>query len=272
MALASGLRSSLAGAASDRNRDRLKSALGVAAFHALLGYIFIAGLGFDVVREVREELKMFDVAREVPPPPAEPPPPTGEMTEKKKTPDPEGAASPANLRNTPSPIVAPPPKVRLEVPPPVIAAPVAAEGTAPAAGAAEVPGPGTGKGGQGTGTGSGEHGNGNGGGGGGGVAVGPRYLSGIIRSSDYPRPRTETGPERVVHFRVVVGTDGRLSRCRVTRSSGYPDLDKVTCRLYERRFRFSPARDVWGRAVPQVLDADHAWWGIGERGGPRGQE
>jgi protein TonB len=244
----------------------------VAAFHALLGYIFIAGLGFDVVREVREELKMFDVAREVPPPPAEPPPPTGEMTEKKKTPDPEGAASPANLRNTPSPIVAPPPKVRLEVPPPVIAAPVAAEGTAPAAGAAEVPGPGTGKGGQGTGTGSGEHGNGNGGGGGGGVAVGPRYLSGIIRSSDYPRPRTETGPERVVHFRVVVGTDGRLSRCRVTRSSGYPDLDKVTCRLYERRFRFSPARDVWGRAVPQVLDADHAWWGIGERGGPRGQE
>ena len=250
------------------NRDRIVSAAGVGAFHALLAYVLISGLGFEVVREVRQELKMFDVTEELPPPVAEPPAPTGPMTEKKTTPDPEGAAAPANLKNTPSPIVAPPPEVRIEVPPPVIAAPVAGQGSAPAAGAAEVPGPGTGRGGQGSGTGSGLHGNGTGGGGGGGIAIGARYLSGIIRPSDYPRPKS-TEPERIVRFRVLVGTNGRLTGCRVTRSSGYPDLDAVTCRLYERRFRFAPARDVWGQAVPQMLDADHAWWGIGENGPAR---
>jgi protein TonB len=225
----------------------------------LLGYIFITGLGFDVVREVREELKMFDVARELPPPPAEPPPPTGEMTEKKKTPDPEGAASPANLKNTPSPIVAPPPKVRLEVPPPVIAAPVAGRATAPAAGAAEVPGPGTGKGGQGTGTGSGEHGSGTGGGGGGGMARGARWIRGGIYEADYPGAAWRAGAGGTVHIRFVVGRDGRVDDCSVTRSSGRGDLDSTTCRLIKRRFRYEPARDSQGKPVPEVVRGNHEW-------------
>lgn len=263
MALGADLRSALR---SERNRDRMKSAVAVGAFHGLIFYVLISGLGATVVREAARELKMFDVALEVVPPPAEPPPPTGPMTQMKKSPEPEGAAAPANLENSPSPIVAPPPEIRIEVPPPVIAAPIAGQGSAPAAGAAPVPGPGTGSGGVGTGTGSGRHGDGTGGGGGGGVAVPPRYVSGRIRPSDYPRPKASE-PERIVHFQVLVGTNGRLSRCRITRSSGYPDLDSVTCRLYERRFRFAPARDVWGRAVPQILQAEHSWWGIGE-GGP----
>jgi protein TonB len=75
------------------NRDRLKSGLAVTAFHALLGYALITGLGIEVQREVGEQLKMFDVTEEPPPPPAEPPPAQEEISEKRQTKDPEGAAS-----------------------------------------------------------------------------------------------------------------------------------------------------------------------------------
>jgi protein TonB len=241
------------------NRDRVKSAIGVAAFHALLGYAFITGLGFDVVREASEQLKMFDVTEELPPPPVEPPPPAGPMTQKKKTPDPEGAAAPPNIKNTPTEIVAPPPKVKLPVPPPIPAAPVAGQGSAPAAGAAEVPGPGTGRGGAGTGTGSGLNGNGTGGGGGSGRPVGARWVRGSIEESDYPRRAYEAGAGGTVLLRFTVQTDGSVRGCRVTRSSGFPELDDTTCRLIERRFRYQPARDNFGRPVTAEIVGEHEW-------------
>lgn len=243
----------------DMNRDRLKSVLGVAVFHALLGYALVVGLGFDVVQQVSEELKMFDVAEELPPPPVVEPPPAGPMTKEKKTPNPEGAASPANLKDTPTPVVAPPPEVRIEVPPPIVAAPIAGQGTAPAAGAAPVPGPGTGSGGQGTGTGSGTHGNGTGGGGGGGVRTRAEWISGSIEQSDYPRAAAEVRAGGTVHLRFVVQPNGRVNGCRVTRSSGRQDLDTATCRLLEQRLRYRPARDLWGRAVPEAVIGDHVW-------------
>lgn len=241
------------------NRDRVKSALAVAAFHALLGYAFITGLGFDMVQEASEKLKMFDVTEELPPPPVEPPPPAGPMTEKKETPDPEGAASPPNIKNTPTQIVAPPPEVKLPVPPPIPAAPVAGQGSASAAGAAEVPGPGTGRGGVGTGTGSGLSGNGTGGGGGGGRPLRARWIRGGIDEGDYPRRAYEAGIGGTVFLRFVVQPDGRVGGCRVTRSSGFAELDNVTCRLIEKRFRYEPARDNFGRPVQEVVIGEHEW-------------
>lgn len=242
----------------ERNRDRIKSAAGAALFHALLGYAFITGLGFEVAPDLSRELKIFSVVEELPPP-MEPPPPAGPMTRKKRTPDPEGAASPPNKKDTPSPVVAPPPKIQLPVPPPVIAAPIAGQGNAPAAGAAPVPGPGTGSGGQGVGTGSGRFGDGTGGGGGGGRASGPVHIRGRIMDSDYPPKAFEEGAEGIVSLRFVVGANGRVTRCQVTRSSGRSDLDRTTCRLIIQRFRYRPARDLWGRPVPATIIGDHEW-------------
>jgi protein TonB len=243
------------------NRDRLKSAAGVAAFHALLGYAFLTGLGYEVANSVGEELKMFDVFEEPPPPPAEPPPPEKVLKSAKPKPkDPEGAASPPNLKNTPSPIVAPPPEIRIEVPPPVIAAPVAGQGSAFSAGAAEVPGPGTGRGGQGTGLGSGSQGTGTGGGGGGiGVGTRARWIRGRIVDSDYPRSAFEARISGTVFLRFVVAPDGRVSDCTVTRSSGSAALDATTCRLIKQRFRYRPARNEWGRPVPDTIRGQHVW-------------
>ena len=45
----------------------------------------------------------------------------------------------------------------------------------------------------------------------------------------------------------------------MTRSSGHPELDETTCRLIERRFRYRPARNSAGDAVPEVVRKTYDW-------------
>lgn len=241
-----------------KDHERVASAAIVASIHVALGYALLTGLGFDLAGAVSDDLKIFDVSEDPPPPPAEPPPPEESKADRAKPKDAEGAASPANLRDTPSPIVAPPPEIRLEVPPPILAAPVAGQGNAPAAGAADIRGPGTGSGGQGTGLGSGGQGSGTGGGGGGGIAA--RWIKGSIRDSDYPRSAFEAGAGGTVYLRFIVGANGRVTGCTVTRSSGNAALDAVTCRLIMQRFRYRPARNARGKAVPDYVIGEHLWF------------
>lgn len=242
------------------NRDRLRSAAAVGLLHACLAWLLLTGLGFAPSRAVPEALKLLDLTEEPPPPPAKPAKPSVEKkTRKAKPKDPEGAASPANLKNTPTQIMAPPPEIRLPVPPPIPVAPAPGQGSAMAAGAATVPGPGTGAGGFGNGLGSGRFGNGTGGGGGGGRPTRARWLSGGIRDTDYP-----DGPYRrrvggTVHLRFTVAPTGRVSDCVVTRSSGSRELDSVTCRLIMARFRYRPARDAEGRPIAERVVGEHVW-------------
>jgi protein TonB len=243
-------------------RERIGSAAAVAALHALLGYAFLTGLGYVPLPALPDELKLFTPADPPPPPPrAEPARPRPEKVRRKPRPkDPEGAASPANLRNTPTEIVVPKPEVRIPLPPPLPAAAVAGTGSAPAAGAAPVPGPGTGAGGVGNGLGSGLSGNGNGGGGGGGGLAAPaRLISGRIDNDDYPSRAFEARVTGIVYMRFTVQPDGRATDCAVTRSSGSAELDRTTCRLIERRLRYRPARDSSGRPVPSTVRGQQEW-------------
>ena len=244
----------------EENRDRLKSALGVGLFHALLGYALVTSLGFAPGIPAIDELKMFEVVEEPPPPPTKPARPDKAQAKRARPKNAEGAASPANLRDTPTQIVAPKPEIVLPLPPPVIVAPVAGQGDVARAGAAQVPGPGTGSGGQGTGLGSGTQGSGTGGGGGGGAGgVRARFLSGSIRDSDYPEAAYRRRIGGTVHLRFVVLPNGRVRQCAVTRSSGSAELDAVTCRLIERRFRYRPARDARGKPIAETVRGQHLW-------------
>ena len=242
-------------------RDSARSAAIVGAIHVVLGWALLTGLGISPRPAVLDRpLVLIDLADE--PDPSPPvvqmlPEPAPEPTQKPK--DPEGAAAPPNVRNTPTEVVAPEPKVLLPVPPPLPAAPVAGQGTAPAAGAAPVPGPGTGRGGVGNGLGAGLSGNGTGGGGGGGVAEGPEYLSGEIGWRDVPPAVLAQRPRGTVGFRLLVGRDGRLHDCRVTRSSGNRGLDAATCTAALRRLRFAPARDTAGRPVDAWAPGENEW-------------
>jgi protein TonB len=232
-------------------RDRVQAGAGVALLHALLGYALLTGLGAQVVRSVGTSLQVFDVPNPPPPKPIADPP----AAESKAA---EGEASPPNLKARPTPVVAPPPKIRIKAPQRVPAAPKPApvHGNDRSAGNAAVPGPGTGSGGSGSGTGSGGSGLGEGGGGGAARAV---RLSGQLANSDYPRSALRAGVEGSVSVRYVVGTDGSVSGCTVTRSSGDVRLDETTCRLIELRFRYRPARNSAGEPVPETVRKTFDW-------------
>ena len=232
----------------------MKAGIGVAVFHALLGYALITGLGFDVVRQVSDNLKVFEVLPEPPPPPVEKSIPAEVRTEA-----PEGAAAPPSLKAQPSPIIAPPPKVRLDIPPPVAAVPEPTPvptGTDTSAGVSTVDGTGTGTGGEGQGTGSGGQGSGSGGGGGGRPAA---RVRGGFTPRDYTRivgPRLLQG---TVHVRYTVEADGYVSDCSVTKSSGHFLLDRATCEIIEDRFRYRPALDAAGRPVASTKNTSFSW-------------
>lgn len=239
-------------------RDRVKSMLGVVVIHALVGLALLRGLGVTVHPAARSIPQLIDVALIPPPPPAIPAQPDTQTEEKPRPEDPEGAASPANLKNTPTEVVAPEPVIQLPVPPPIPVAPVAGQGSAPAAGAAPFPGPGTGAGGVGNGLGSGLYGNGTGGGGGGRGAK-ARYLSGGIDPDDYPRSAIQRRAQGKTFVRFTVLPNGRVRDCRVTRSSGHRDLDAATCPLLERRLRYRPARDATGQPIAAAIDGQQDW-------------
>jgi protein TonB len=241
----------------DRRRERIGSTVAVAALHAALAYLLLAGFGVAVPIAPDSVIKLIDVAP--------PPPPPLPRPEEKPVPAPvkaaarEGAASPANLEARPAPVVAPPPRIRLDPPPEVTVAAATADGLQAAAGASDRPGEGSGSGGAGAGSGSGRSGTG-GGGGGGGVATKARLLAGRIGDSDYPRSASRSGATGTAVVHLSVGTDGRVAGCRVARSSGSADLDDATCRLARERFRYSPARDSQGRAVPDTVGWKQVWW------------
>lgn len=232
------------------DRDRLVSGLGVAAVHAALGYALLTGLGVSLPDRAQEALAAFDVT-DPPPPPAEPPPdPPRPRAE--RAPREEGAAAPPNVTSRATQVVAP--DTPVPIPPPLTVAPLAGTGGDPSSGNADLPGPGTGAGGVGTGTGSGRRGDGPGGGGGGGRPALPlRRDLGTIDCGE--QGSTCRSVEIVLRF--TVGTDGRVSGCRVQTPSGDPLIDREACPRAERRLRFSPALDASGRRIPATITWFH---------------
>jgi protein TonB len=235
--------------ASLQGKDRAASAVGVALFHALLGYALIVGLrGEFAPAPVAESLKLLNL-KELPPPPPVSIPNKPTQTE-------EGAAAPPSLKANPSPIVAP--KTPLPVPPVLAtvekALPVP-EGRDASAGVSSVDGVGSGTGGEGIGSGSGGSGTGSGGGG----ARPAERIAGALANRDYPRSALRSRAQGNVAVRYTVNADGRAEDCRVMRSSGHIELDETTCRLIERRFRYRPALDRSGRPTTATEYKSYDW-------------
>jgi serine/threonine protein phosphatase 1 len=97
-----------------------------------------------------------------------------------------------------------------------------------------------------------------------------------IGQDDYPDASVQAGEEGVVGVRYVVDTRGRVSTCAATETSSHARLDKRTCELIRRRFRFKPAvRD--GQPVEEVREQRIRWmlcpgqggWGMSGRGDQR---
>lgn len=235
---------------------RAVSAIAAAAVTAFMLAVLVFGFGSRSLVENPPALLSIALD-ELPPAPKPTERPDERQTDRKAAPKDEPGKR--NLKNAATAVVAPP-VVPLIVPPPVVAAPIANVGSAAQSGASPLPGPGQGAGTRGDGLGGGGTG-GDGDGTGDGEAVqGPRRTSGRIVFSDLPESALAMGEEAEVVVVYTVEADGHVSRCRPQRSSGYPAIDSLTCRLIEERFRFRPALDRRGRAVASQVRETHSWF------------
>lgn len=219
----------------------LSAAIHIAALSALLLWHFTPPPG-----DREAPMTVVDVSEDSPP--EKPPPPEPQAKREAASP---GAPAPAGPKAEPAPLAMAIPVVIPTLP----AAIVPATGTAASSGAATT-GTGTGAGGAGNGTGGG----GDGGGSGGRVREGtdPVVIRGDFRQSDYPKELRATGPEGVTWAEVIVGVNGRVASCRITKPSGIPQFDAKTCQILFQRFRYRPARDALGRpvAAPDSFSVD----------------
>lgn len=182
----------------------------VVLLHAVLGYAFVTGLAYNVVKKAAEDLNVFDVEDEPPPPEEEPPPPP-----------PEKQIEPPPVV-TPPPIVqtnlAPPPQIVTvdRPPPPSPPTPVAAPPPPP-------PPPAISK-----------------------AAGAKGDPARWITNDDYPPSAIRAGAQGTTSISWEINAEGRVENCVVTASSGNSDLDRAACSALTRRARYTPAVDSNG--------------------------
>lgn len=199
----------------------------VALLHALLGYAFITGLAYNVIKKTIADTKVFDVAEEPPPPEEKPPPP------------------PPETKVEPPPMVTPPPIVQVQTQsaPPMVVVPEAprAPVITPQAPVAPPPPPKPALASKAT-----ERGD----------------PSSWVTTEDYPSRALREEREGTTTIAWDVDAEGKIVNCRVTASSGSPDLDEASCKNVTRRGRYKPAVDTNGQAVASSGFSRRVRWQI----------
>ena len=232
-------------------RERYTALAAAAVVQMGLGLALLSGLQVSVGRMKDSAQQLIEVALPQPPKPPTPP----KVEEPLPRPRPEAQQASA-AKTAPAPLGGSPGTARASESPSVI--PIVPIRAAPV----PAPGGGTGTGpaiGSGSGGGTGGVGNGAGGGGDGGGGTELEQIGGDIFPRDYPRRLGNAGIGGQVGVVFTVQVNGRASRCRITRSSGIPELDQLTCRLIEQRFRFRPSTDRFGRPIADEVEYDHEW-------------
>ena len=176
--------------------------------------------------------------------------PPDPQPEPSATPD-SGAAGEEGRKATPREVKAPEAPLPRSSPAPR----ASSTGAANSSGARDE-GTGTGAGGAGEGTGSGAAGSGQGGG-----ARPLELVSGSISNArDYPRSGREARKGHDVVIELTVGTNGRVTACRVTDPSPDPEADAITCRLATERFVFRPRLNANGEPVVGIYRWRQRWF------------
>jgi len=197
----------------------------VALLHVLIGYAFVTGLAFNVVKKVAQDLKVVDIKDQPPPPEQKPPPPPPQQ---QQVVPPPPIVAPPPIVQTPT---AAPPVASVPVPPPV-APPITV--SAPPAPPAPVVSQ---------------------------AAAAKGNPQSWVTTDDYPPAALREERQGVSSIAWTINEQGRVENCRVVASSGSPDLDEAACRLVTRRGRYSPAKDQAGNPI-KSSDARRFRWQI----------
>jgi protein TonB len=223
-----------------RPRERAYAFAAVVLVQLVIGAVLLSGFHVDIGRpgDVVQQLIAVTLPKPPPPrPPVQPPPrPQHHQASAPK-------AEPQKLGGSPGPKPA--------HAPPSVAPIVAVKPTAAPSGGGTGTGPALGAG---SGGGSGGNGYGDDEGG-----TDLEQIAGEITSRDYPRDLRDAGVGGRVQFTFTVEPNGRVGRCTVTRSSGVPELDALTCRLVQQRFVYRPSTDRYGRPIADEVDGEHDW-------------
>ena len=231
-----------------RPRERIAALAAVVLIQLVLALVLLRGLRVEMTRPQDAVERLVDIALAKPPPPPPLPrvrPPPKPQHHQASAPK----AQPDKLGGSPGPTPA--------HAPPSVTPIVAVKPTAAPSGGGTGTGPALG-----SGAGGGTGGNGYGADDGGSDL---EHISGEIERSDYPPELGRSGVGGRVSVTLTVEPNGRVSLCRITRSSGASQLDARTCRLMQQRFRFRPSTDRYGRPIRDEVDWDHDW--IPPRGG-----
>ena len=222
-----------------RPRERAFALAAVVLVQLVLGALLINGFHVDITRPADIVERLVSVTLAKPPPPVPPPPPPRPQRHQAAAPK----AEPDKIGGSPGPKPA--------HAPPSVAPVIAVKPTAAPSGGGTGTGPALGAG---AGGGSGGNGYDDDDGG-----TDLEQIAGEITSRDYPRDLREAGVGGRVQFTFTVEPNGRVGRCTITRSSGVPELDQLTCRLVQQRFVYRPSTDRYGRPIADEVDGEHDW-------------
>lgn len=215
--------------------NRPAAVVGVVAIHAAIGYVLVSGLATNIVEFVAPpNPKGVEVEVDLPPPPP-PPPDTIE--------DPAPSSDPL-IYTPPRPFDldrdAPPVEITLDPPrsddivlriEPADPGPVATPPPPPPPPPRFDP-----------------------------ISAKPRNNPGDwVTTNDYRTIWINREYTGVARFQLSVGTNGRVTDCRITSSTGHGALDDATCKLIERRARFDPAKDANGDKVAGSYSSAIRW-------------
>lgn len=194
----------------------------VLLLHAVIGYAFVTGLAYQVIKKAAQDLKVVDIKDQPPPPEQKPPPPPPEQ----KFEPPPIVAPPPIVQ---APVIAPPPVITQPAPPPVIHAEAPPAPPPP-------PAPVVSK------------------------AAGPKgNPQSWVTTDDYPPAAQREGRQGTVGLTWQISEAGKVENCSVTQSSGSPDLDETACRLVTRRGKYSPAVDQNGHPMRTTASLRFRW-------------
>ncbi|WP_082450878.1 energy transducer TonB [Sphingomonas sp. Leaf22] len=81
----------------------------------------------------------------------------------------------------------------------------------------------------------------------------------LITYEDYPTESLRRNEYGIVSIMITVSTDGKVSTCQVTESSGFATLDLATCSLFNKRAKFEPAKDAAGLPIEGKYRLSNSW-------------
>ena len=91
------------------------------------------------------------------------------------------------------------------------------------------------------------------------LVIPPAFAAPGPGNDDYPLDALNKHEQGVVLTDLTIGTDGRVSDCKVLVSPGSPTLDAATCSAFLTRARFDPERDNRGNPKQSHARAKITW-------------